>query len=160
MNYNNTAIRVRFNPDGTPDQKHVNQIIAFYESKGYKWLNGTIWVKKEKSDVNIGTYKKILGWWPVNKKIKEIKLPNTIPTPNTSKTEILYELIHKGYVSCETFQWMEGLRARISEIKAEIRLKTERKAFKNKWGRPYTISVHKMVNKKETIKYYKSLFKK
>lgn len=160
--YNNTAVRVRKLPNGEFDPKHIDEIIKFYEGKG--------WDRKEilghrKNEFGIGVYAGFFDWWDIDEddKVKEIELPPPIiPTPKSHLQEVLYQLIESGSASIEQFGWMCGFRTRISDIrKLGIYLMPEHISRKSKYGNSYTFTKHILPKKelKKAIRIYKSLNK-
>ena len=84
-----------------------------------------------------------------------------LPTPNSNKTEILYELIGNGSASIKTFGYMCGFRTRISELclRDNLRLNKETLTDINKFGNTYTYVNHILptAEVKKAIKIYKQI---
>jgi len=81
--------------------------------------------------------------------------------PNSSITEVLYELLTCKKVSNANLPYMWGFRARISDliIKHGIELNSTMVSAKNKFGRNYTYVSHELLNKKHALIIYKKLNK-
>ena len=78
--------------------------------------------------------------------LKFLKKRERFPLPRTNVQEILYTLLVQGYVSFFDLDYMQGFRARISEIRHEHGIKlgtTKHKRF-NKFGNPYEYALHRL----------------
>lgn len=81
--------------------------------------------------------------------------------PNSSITEVLYELITNKEISNANLPYMWGFRARISDLIAKhgINLKSTMVLGKNKHGRTFKYVQHQLLNKKFALKKYNELIK-
>jgi hypothetical protein len=85
--------------------------------------------------------------------------PHELPMPKTNFQEVLFTLINNGKCSFFDFEYLQGFRTRISEIKELINLDLRHEKKNNKFGNSYTFSVH-ILHEKELNKaidlYYES----
>ncbi len=82
--------------------------------------------------------------------------------PNSQKSKILFDLIRKVRgVTEEDFNY-HNFRGFISEFRKHINMKHIDKKFTNSFGRKGYYRVHFITNseRRNAVKYYKSLFKK
>lgn len=78
--------------------------------------------------------------------------------PTSHRDEVLFHMIANGSVSCYDFPYMSGFRTRISDLVLNegLKIKTEFKKDKNRFGNQYTYAVHSLVDVDQAIQIYNS----
>lgn len=81
--------------------------------------------------------------------------------PSTQLQSVLYDLIVCNKGIDEQTSGFNGFRSRISELRNHLMIKETIVKFKNRFGRESHFKKHWITNteKKNAIRYYKSLFK-
>lgn len=86
--------------------------------------------------------------------LKFFKRKERLPMPKSNTQEILYTLLAQEYVSFLDLDYMQGFRARISEIRNHgINLTTTMHERHNKFGNKYQYAIHRISKEeKEKVK--------
>jgi hypothetical protein len=78
--------------------------------------------------------------------------------PNSDKTTVLHHAITTGYIDCIKFSWLEGYRARVTNLEAAgVKFEKIPVVSKNRFGHAKRIIRRKLVNKPFAIKLYNKL---
>lgn len=67
-----------------------------------------------------------------------------LPMPRTNFQEILFTLINQGYCSFFDFDYLQGFRMRVSEIRKHLNLVSTLHQRCNKFGNSYSYAIHKL----------------
>ena len=83
-----------------------------------------------------------------------------LPVPKTNVQEVLFTLINNGSCSFFDFEFLQGFRTRISNIKKEIQLETKMHKKINKFGNTYSYAVHTLPDSElnKALDYYYELW--
>ena len=65
-----------------------------------------------------------------------------LPMPKTNFQEVLYTLINQGYCSFFDFDYLQGFRMRVSEIRKHLNIKSTLHSKFNKFGNQYNFAIH------------------
>lgn len=80
--------------------------------------------------------------------------------PKNQTQEVLYHLIKYGNVSFMDFPYMQGFRTRISELKRELKISTQKVTMKSKYGNSYVMHVHYLEDFEKAKKLYNKICNK
>jgi hypothetical protein len=65
-----------------------------------------------------------------------------LPMPRTNFQEVLFTLINQGNCSFFDFEYLQGFRTRISDIRQNIKITTTMQSRCNKFGNTYSYAIH------------------
>jgi len=84
-----------------------------------------------------------------------------LPTPKTQKQEVLYELIRNRTISYENFNYMQGYRMRMSELRRHLHIISTPDKRTNKYGNHYIMMYHTLPESEveKAVKLYLSMQK-
>ena len=84
-----------------------------------------------------------------------------LPIPKTQKQEVLYELIRNRTISYENFNYMQGYRMRMSELRRHLHIISTPDKRTNKYGNHYVMMYHTLPESEveKAVKLYLSMQK-